>query len=218
MAWKVQDSSGRAKGAISAYGWNILSATGSGLVVVDHGSMSGLADDDHPQYLLVANIDDVAVNGETAQPISSNWAFDHVAAADPHTGYRLESADHNHQTTGAEAGQLDHGLALNGLTDDDHTQYALLAGRSGGQTLKGGTGAAETLLLQGTDHATVGNIVINTAAIAPNATNGFLYVPSCAGTPTGVPTTFAGRVPIVVDTTNNKLYFYSGGAWRDAGP
>ena len=30
----------------------------------------------------------------------------HVAAADPHTGYRLESADHTHQSTGAQAGQL----------------------------------------------------------------------------------------------------------------
>lgn len=63
-----------------------------------------------------------------------------------------------------------------------------------------------------------GNVVINTAAIATTATNGFLYVPSCAGTPTGTPTTFTGRVPIVVDTTNNKLYFYSSGQWRDAGP
>jgi hypothetical protein len=75
-------------------------------------------------YLLVANIDDTPVNGEVAQPISSNWAYDHVAAADPHTGYRLESSDHTHQSTGAQAGQLDHGLALTGLTDDDHTQYA----------------------------------------------------------------------------------------------
>lgn len=33
---------------------------------------------------------------------------------------------------------MDHG-ALTGLTDDDHTQYALLAGRSGGQTIEGGT-------------------------------------------------------------------------------
>jgi hypothetical protein len=58
-----------------------------------HGSLSGLTSgDDHPQYLLVADIDDAPVNGEVAQPISSNWAFDHVAAADPHTGYRLESA------------------------------------------------------------------------------------------------------------------------------
>jgi hypothetical protein len=63
-----------------------------------------------------------------------------------------------------------------------------------------------------------GNVVINTAAIATTATDGFLYVPSCAGTPTGTPTTYTGRIPIVVDSTNNKLYFYSGGAWRDAGP
>lgn len=47
----------------------------------------------------------------------------HVAAADPHTGYRLESADHTHESTGAQAGKIDHGLALNGLGDDDHTQY-----------------------------------------------------------------------------------------------
>ncbi len=49
----------------------------------------------------------------------------HVAAGDPHTGYRLESADHSHQTTGLQAGQIDHGAALTGLTDDDHTQYVL---------------------------------------------------------------------------------------------
>jgi hypothetical protein len=62
-----------------------------------------------------------------------------------------------------------------------------------------------------------GNVVVNNAAIATNATDGFLYVPSCAGTPTGVPTTKTGMVPIVVDSTNNKLYFYVG-SWRDAGP
>ena len=55
-------------------------------------------------------------------------------------------------------------------------------------------------------------------ALATNATDGFLYVPGCAGLPTGTPSAWTGRVPIVVDTTNNKLYFYSGGAWRDAGP
>ena len=51
----------------------------------------------------------------------------HAGAADPHTGYRLESADHSHQTTGAQAGQLDHGLAMTAasLLDDDHTQYRL---------------------------------------------------------------------------------------------
>jgi len=33
------------------------------------------------------------------------------------------NADHTHQTTGAQAGKIDHGLALDGLGDDDHTQY-----------------------------------------------------------------------------------------------
>jgi hypothetical protein len=64
-----------------------------------------------------------------------------------------------------------------------------------------------------------GNVVAGgSAALATTATNGFLYVPTCAGLPTGTPTTITGMAPIVVDTTNNKLYFYSSGVWRDAGP
>lgn len=63
-----------------------------------------------------------------------------------------------------------------------------------------------------------GSVVMNSGAIATTATDGFLYIPTCPGTPTGTPTDFTGRSPIVIDSTNNKLYFYSGGAWRDAGP
>jgi len=63
------------------------------------------------------------------------------------------------------------------------------------------------------------NIVAGaSAALLTTATNGFLYVPTCAGTPTGTPTAITGMAPIVVNTTNNKLYFYSSGVWRDAGP
>lgn len=74
-------------------------------LVTDHGGLTGLGDDDHPQYALDSDL------------------TTHAGAADPHTGYRLESADHTHQSTGLQAGQLDHGAALTGLTDDDHTQY-----------------------------------------------------------------------------------------------
>jgi hypothetical protein len=56
----------------------------------------------------------------------------------------------------------DHG-GLTGLTDDDHTQYALLLGRATGQTIIGGTAASETLVLKGTSHATVGSILLNSA-------------------------------------------------------
>lgn len=38
-------------------------------------------------------------------------------------GYRRSTEDHTHESSGKEGGKLDHGLALTGLTDDDHTQY-----------------------------------------------------------------------------------------------
>lgn len=51
----------------------------------------------------------------------------------------------------------DHG-ELAGLTDDDHAQYAFLAGRSGGQSLTGGTAAGDDLTLSSTSDATKGTI------------------------------------------------------------
>lgn len=49
--------------------------------------------------------------------------------------------------------------ALTGLSADDHTQYVLLAGRSGGQTIYGGTASANNLTLSGTSHATPGRVI-----------------------------------------------------------
>jgi len=59
---------------------------------------------------------------------------------------------------------VDHGL-LTGLADDDHTQYALLAGRSGGQSLIGGTASGDDLTLTSTSNtANRGSIIIGSAA------------------------------------------------------
>jgi len=55
---------------------------------------------------------------------------------------------------------LDHGL-LQGLADDDHLQYLLLAGRSGGQVANGGTLASNNLTLRSTAHATKGSVKID---------------------------------------------------------
>lgn len=73
------------------------------------------------------------------------------------------NGQHNHQNA-VGGGKLDHGAALNGLTDDDHTQYALLAGRSGGQTLIGGTASGDDITLQSTSNATKGSILFGTSA------------------------------------------------------
>jgi len=57
---------------------------------------------------------------------------------------------------------LDHG-SLNGISDDDHTQYALLGGRAGGQSLIGGTGSGDDLTLSSTGNATKGHIFFGTS-------------------------------------------------------
>lgn len=44
-------------------------------------------------------------------------------------------------------------------------------------------------------------------------TDGFFYIPSAAGAPSGVPTAVSGRVPMYYDTTNNNFYVYNG-AWK----
>lgn len=54
--------------------------------------------------------------------------------------------------------------------------------------------------------------VFGSAAIATNATDGFIYIATCAGTPTGVPTTQTGRVAMVYDTTNHQFWIYDA-AW-----
>jgi hypothetical protein len=55
------------------------------------------------------------------------------------------------------------------------------------------------------------SFIVGSAALSTSATDGFLYIPTCAGTPTGVPTTQTGTVAMVFDTTNNRFYIYDGG-------
>jgi hypothetical protein len=88
-------------------------------------------------------------------------------------------------------------------------------------TISGGSAFAIQSGNNGVDYLNLdgnGSVTIGSNVVATNATSGFLYVPTCAGVPTGTPTAKSGYAPIVVDTTNNRWYFYSGGAWRNAGP
>lgn len=52
------------------------------------------------------------------------------------------------------------------------------------------------------------------SALLTTATNGFPYLPSCAGTPTGVPEDWPGAIPVVLDSVADKLWAYLGGAWK----
>lgn len=56
-----------------------------------------------------------------------------------------------------------------------------------------------------------GSWASGTGSLATNATTGFLYIPTCAGVPTGVPESISGRIPLVADTSGGKVYAYLGG-------
>lgn len=61
------------------------------------------------------------------------------------------------------------------------------------------------------------DVIIGTAALSTSATAGFLWIPSCAGAPTGNATApYSQAVGLVYDTTDNKLYATpNGGAtWK----
>ena len=98
----------------------------------------------------------------------------HAGAADPHTGYRLESADHSHASTGLQGGTVAHS-ALTGLTTgDDHTQYQKESEKN---AASGYAGLDASTLLAAAQHGTG----------TPDSTT-FLRGDRTWATPSGAPT------------------------------
>lgn len=98
-----------------------LSGTLSSQIITDHGGLSGLADDDHPQYILV----------DGSRGFTST-----VSGVTPVQDYDLATKGYVDGEITTLSGYLDsqiitdHG-ALTGLGDDDHTQYILTDGSRG---------------------------------------------------------------------------------------
>lgn len=104
-----------------------------------------------------------------------------------------------------------------GQTSTDGTLVGIDA--SGNAIFNNQEAAYVNFLTSNTQRARItalGSLVVgnNSSALATNATDGFLYISSSAGAPTGTPTTQTGSVPVHVDATNNAMYMYTNGAWR----
>lgn len=116
-------------------------------------------------------------------------------------------------TGGGTSGDGGNAAIVGGLATSGNGGDAVV---QGGGTSAGNGG--DVLLEPGAGTGGInGSVVVGTgAALATNATGGFLMIPTCAGVPTGVPGSIpTGKVPLVFDTTGNALYIYNG-AWKKA--
>jgi len=107
-------------------------------------------------------------------------------------------------TSGAQGATATPGGAITFERTGSHSQGKLHL------KTKQGTGASDSCITALTLEET-GSVTVGTAAIATTATDGFFYIPTCAGTPTGTPTALTGRAPMVYDSTGNKFWMYDGG-------
>ena len=128
------------------------------ILVYDGSNYSRLARGSNGQVLTV----------NTSQDIDLSWsnANGHVHAASSITSGTFANARIAQSNVTQHQGAIDHG-SIAGLGDDDHTHYALLAGRSGGQILVGGTAASNNLTLSSTSNATKGNIIASDELLIP---------------------------------------------------
>lgn len=99
------------------------------------------------------------------------------------------------------------------------------SGAGGAVNISAGAGASaaggDVSLAPGSG-STKGTVVVptgysfkmGTAAVTTTATDGFAYLSTCAGIPSGTPTAQTGTAPVVIDSTNNDIYMYTNSAWR----
>jgi hypothetical protein len=164
-----------------------------------HSGLSGLTNDDHTQYTLLAGRSGgQTITGGTLA--SNNLTLRSTSNITKGSILIDETTASTSTTTGALVVSGGVGIAgtiyansanfvtltaphsgLSGLTNDDHTQYTLLAGRSGGQTLTGGTSASNSLTLRSTSNATKGQIFLDETTASTSTTTGALRVSGGTG-------------------------------------
>lgn len=132
---------------------------------------------------------------DAAAPVAQKIQSQSVVAATSNTAGATFTVAGSRSTGSGLSGDLVLSTGDTGAAST--TQNAHIAGL----TIKGGTAASKS-----------GSVVLGSAAISTTATDGFLYIASGAGAPTGTPTAFTGRVALYYDTTNHQFWIYDG-AW-----
>lgn len=171
-------------------------STLSGSIILDHGNLTGLSDDDHTQYILTDG---------------SRGFTGTVSGIDPTADYHLATKYYIDNELATVSGGIvqDHG-GLTGLADDDHTQYILADGtRAFTGTVGGIDPTADNHLttkyyvdsmVQGLDWQD--SVLDFTTAASGVATTGNRYIASATGG----------------GWTEDYIYEYTGTSWSGIAP
>ena len=168
--------------------WDVLKGVPTGFAdgvdnmggVTDHGLLTGLSDDDHPQYARKTILQTTDGNAPNEGSNQVHW--------DNLTGVPADFADGVDNTT--DPGALDHG-DLEGLEDDDHPQYAqeLVLETSDGSGPNTGSnqvhwdnlGGVPAGFADSTDDITTDASLITTGSMAPERITGTAVIESYGG-------------------------------------
>lgn len=100
-----------------------------------------------------------------------------------------------------------YGIKVENQTVGSTVNYALYCGS--GRVHFGSNANDAHFLLDDAGDLKLGNNTQSTGSTA-----GFVHIQKVAGAPTGTPGTYTGHVPIVYDSTNNRLYIWNS-AWKN---
>jgi hypothetical protein len=192
-----------------------LTTTATGALLTRSGATTSSA------YLDLRNTGGRAVLGVDASPsflIAGGFAYDTVVRGDSGISFSANGGANLHARLLTGGGFV---LTSGGVTLDNGQFY--IAKRNSGLVpipILGFKSATDLVVvghegsLPDVEIAANNTVIGAPGAIATTATGGFAYMPSCAGTPTGVPSaSYTGRVPWVFDSTNKKICIYAAGAW-----
>ena len=154
-------TAGSTKISIGGTGTNALIGAGATVDVAEanltHNNLGSLQGGTTNQYYHLTSAQSSALHSEAS--ISDSSSINFTLSGQEISGSVLPAG-------------VDHNSLANLTTGDYHTQYALLAGRSGGQILYGGTLTGNTLTVQGNS--------VDTGTAMTIASNGYLAIGSAS--------------------------------------
>jgi hypothetical protein len=152
--------------------------------------------------IMTASGADIWFTAASTISMRSNGSYSWSSTSDPGSGAELTLLRDSANVMGIRNSTSAMGLVIY-KTYTDASNYQRL-------NLKWNTSTA-VIQNEGVGTGANGSIAFGSAALATNATKGFIMIPTSAGTPTGVPADVpTGQVAMIYDTSAHQFWIYDG--------